>query len=143
MIPDKLRFLVEQQAGDVARSNLVAAQRALSELEIPPESEFAEFYRTYRVTLFQSDVSDEQLCDISEPSTEIAKGTRFVREVWKIPEQYICLTSVQGEGAYLYDKSTGKVWDFALASRDAFLSGRERPKWDSFFDFMTWYLART
>ena len=68
-------------------------------------------------------------------------GTRFAHEVWELPEKYVAFTSVEGEGAYLYDKVTGQVWDFELASREAFLAGKHQPKWNSFFEFMTWYLG--
>ena len=141
MIPPKLKRLVEQQPGHVIRSDRATAERALSELGVPFESEFAQFYLSYKVTLFRSDVSGEQLCDIAEPTAEVAAGTRFVREVWGLPEKYICFTSVQGEGAYLYDRESCQVWDFELASGEAFLAGKQKPTWNSFFDFMRWYLG--
>lgn len=140
MLSAELRQLIEQQPGDVKRSNRQVAERALTQLGVSLDSEFAEFYLSYRITLFRSDVSDEQLCDIAEPSPEVAQGTQFARQVWNIPEQYVCFTSVQGEGAYLYDSATGAVWDFSLAKQAEFLAGRERPRWNSFFEFLTWYL---
>lgn len=141
MIPIQLKILVEQQSGKVQRTNREAVERALSNLNVPLDSDFAEFFLNYTITLFRSDVSEEQLCDIAEPTPEIALGTRFVHDVWELPEQFICVSSVQGEGAYLYDLKTGKVWDFELGSREVFLSGRQPAKWNSFFEFMTWYLG--
>jgi hypothetical protein len=141
MIPIKLKNLIEKQAGDVRRTNRVAAEHALCELGVPLDSEFAEFYLNYKITLFQSDASDEQLCDVTEPSAEVAQGTQFVHKVWGLPEQYVCFSSIQGEGAYLYDRNTGKVWNFSLASRDAFLAGKEQSGWHCFYDFLVWYLG--
>jgi hypothetical protein len=141
MVPPLLKNLIEQQKGEVNRSDRAAAETALIALGIPLESELAEFFLNYQISLFQSGVSDEQLCDIAEPSEEIAAGTQYVREAWQLPERYICLTSAQGEGAYLYEKNTGKVWDFNLASREAFLAGKENARWNGFFEFLAWYLS--
>lgn len=141
MIPEKLKMLVEQQLGNIHRKNKLAVERALVELGILFDSEFAEFFFEYVITLFQSDVSDEQLCDLIEPTDEIAIGTKFVHEVWELPERYICLTSIQSEGAYLYDKETGKVRDFDLSLREDFLAGKSQIEWAGFFDFMIWYLS--
>jgi hypothetical protein len=143
VIPMQLKKFIEKQAGDVKRTNRLAAERALCELGVPLDTEFAEFYLNYKITLFHSNVSDEQLCDVAEPSREVAQGTQFVQKVWKLPEQYICFSSIQGEGAYLYDRNTGKVWNFSLASRDAFLAGQEQSGWDCFYDFLLWYLEGT
>lgn len=141
MIPDTLNELVERQLGNVNRINHDDVKNELSILGVPIESEFAEFFLKYKITLFVSDVSDEQLCDISKPTKEITDGTNFVHEVWGVPGNYICLTSCEGEGAYLYDRETGKVWDFDLESRDEFLAGNQHPMFDSFFEFMIWYLG--
>jgi hypothetical protein len=135
--------LVEQQPGQVQRTNHAAVKQALSDLNVPLNSDFAVFFLNYTITLFRSDVSGEQLCDIAEPTPEIALGTRFVHDVWELPEQFICITSVQGEGAYLYDVKTGKVWDFELGYREVFLAGQLPAKWSSFFEFMTWYLGNS
>lgn len=141
MIPDDLRWLVEKQLGHVHRRDRAKAERALAELGIHADSEFAQFFRDYAITLFGSDVSNEELVDIAEPTFRIAAGTRFVQEVWELPERYICFTSCQGEGGYLYDKESGAVFDFSLATRDAFVEGLEPARWGSFFEFMCWYLG--
>ena len=141
MVPDQLIELVEQQAGNVHRSNPEIVRNALLELGVSLESEFAEFFLSFAITLFLSDVSDEELCDIAEPTEQIKVGTEFVHEVWGIPENYICFTTAEGEGAYLYDKVSGGVWDFELASRKRFLSCEIGAQWESFFGFMIWYLG--
>jgi hypothetical protein len=141
MIPEKLRAQVERQLGNIHRSNSEAANQALEELGIPLNSEFGEFFREYVITLFDSDVSDEELSDLLSPTKQILVGTQFVHEVWKLPENFICFSSCQGEGGYLYDRDTGTVWDFDLADRDDFIAGRQKPAWNSFFEFMSWYLT--
>ncbi len=141
MIPADLRRLVEKQPGHVHRRDRAKAEQALVELGIPADSEFAQFFHEYAITLFGSDVSDEELVDIAEPTFRIAAGTRFVHEVWELPARYVCFSTCQGEGGYLYDKESGAVFDFSLATRDAFVEGREPPLWRSFFEFMRWYLG--
>jgi hypothetical protein len=143
VIPQGLVRLINRQEGEVIRSDRAAAEKALRTLGIPLQSEIAEFFLNYQISLFLSRVSDEQLCDVASPTEEIAQGTQFAREVWQIPDNYVCLTSVQGEGAYLYDKASGKVWDFDLASRDALLGGKLKPRWNGFFDFLSWYLGNS
>jgi hypothetical protein len=139
-VPPRLQQLIEAQPGQVHRDNAAGVDVEFAALGVGVDGQFAEFFRRYRVTLFRSVVSDEQLCDIADPTPEIAIGTRFVQEVWKLPQNFICLTSVQGEGAYLYDVSTEAVWNFSLSDRDNFVSGKGTPAWASFYDFLTWYL---
>jgi hypothetical protein len=141
MIPKELRAAIERQPGNIHRSNPGAVDQALEELGIASDSEFGTFFREYVITLFRSDVSDEELCDLLEPTAEISTGTRFIHDVWELPEKYVCLSSVQGEGAYLYDRDTGEVLDFDLAHRDDFLAGKQKPISKGFFEFMSWYLG--
>jgi hypothetical protein len=141
MIPDRLIRLVEQQKGRIHRATPETVNKELDALCIPRDSEFGEFFRSYVITYFPSDVSDEELCDLIDPTPEIAAGTKYVRDVWDLSEQYVCLSSIQGEGAYLYDRYAGTVWDFDLALRDDFVGGKQKPRWMSFFDFMIWYLS--
>lgn len=138
---DQMRKLIEQQAGIVRRSDRSKAEEAVADLGVPLDSEFAWFFTNYLIELFVSPVSFESIREISEPSTEIKSGTEFAREVWELPARYICFTTCQGEGGYLYDKESGAVFDFSLAKRDAFVEGREPPRWRSFFEFLHWYLA--
>jgi hypothetical protein len=142
MIPEKLRVQIERQRrGDICRSKPEAVNQALEELGIPLNSEFGDFFREYAVTALDSPGSKDELCDLLEPTKQILDVTEFVHETWKLPENYICFSSGQGEGGYLYDRDTGTVWDFDLADRDDFIAGRHKPAWNSFFEFMNWYLT--
>ena len=105
------------------------------------DSQFAQLYLAYKLLSFQSDVSYEELIDVAKPNRAVAVGTRFAHEIWGLPDKYVAFTSIEGEGAYLYDRENGQVWEFELASRDAFLAGMQQPKWNSFFEFMEWYLG--
>jgi hypothetical protein len=141
VIPNKLRHLVDAQVGDVRRSDASLARRALADLGISATSEFGEFFVTYRIIGFTSARSSERLVDLVEPSAAIKMGSDFVHEVWALPARWIAISSCEAEGAYLYDKETGAVFDFELANRDVFLAGRQSPRWNGFFEFMAWYLS--
>lgn len=143
MIPAELRALVERQPGNVRRA---ADQRQdvideLHRLGVPLNSELGEFFLDYVITYFRSIVSNEELCDLLLPTAEIRAGTAFVREVWQLPDRYVCLTSCQGEGAYLYDTKSSAVVDFSLERREDIVNGTLHLSWPSFFEFLYWYLT--
>ncbi len=71
----------------------------------------------------------------------VGMATRFVRTVWETPGDIICLTTTEGEGAYLYDMTSGSVYDFDLADQSALAARTLQPRWKSFFDFLGWYLT--
>lgn len=136
MIPKDLVNLIEKQSERTTSIDKKSAACALEKLGIPLDSEFGEIFLNYLPANFQSSVSDEYICDISEPTEQISVGTEFIHEMWELPENYICFTSLQGEGGYLLDKNSGGVWDFDLAQYDDFVSGLTPPRWTGFFDFI-------
>lgn len=140
MIPHELKLKIERQPGQIHRSNPQPVSQALDELGVSLESEFGAFFLKYVITCFNSAVSDEELVDLLDPGKPILVGTRFIQQTWKMPERYICITSCQGEGAYLYDITSGEVQDFDLAQRADFLKGIVPNSWPSFFAFLDWYL---
>jgi hypothetical protein len=109
-------------------------------LGIEPDSQFAAFFVEFNATNMYSTSSYEELQDLSSPSPQIAGVTRFVREVWGLPREYVCLTSCDGEGGYLYSIRTGAVYDFDLANREAFLSC-PHTRWRDFNSFIEWFLG--
>ncbi|QTT83333.1 SMI1/KNR4 family protein [Pseudomonas chlororaphis] len=141
MIPSHLIKLIEKQPGDIYRDNKDSVIDALNTLNISLDSEIGEFFLNYAITFFQGNTLNTELLDIVDPSNEIEACTNFIHEVWELPEDFISLTGIQGEGCYLYDKNSGEVLDFDLAKRDEFLAGEHQLKWNSFFEFLTWYLS--
>lgn len=139
-VPESLRSLVLMQKGQVLRTAKDAARTELSSLGVRVGCELHSFFSEFQIGFFQSHSSDEELCDICEPTPEIATGTAFVQDVWELPKEFICLTGVQGEGCYLYSNKTEAVYDFSLEDRTSFIENPQ-PRWGSFFEFMDWYLA--
>jgi len=140
MIPEALRKLSEQQPGEVRRTDAEAALSALRSLGVSPQSELAEFFLNYKVTNFSSRNSDETLLDVASPTRQIEEASQFCWEVWEIPRHYLCLTSPEGEGAYLYNLEDEGIYDFSLSASENLLSGKEPKMFGSFFEFMHWYL---
>lgn len=141
MIPETLLTLIKKQSGDFHRADENLAILALESLKIPLTSEFAEFYIKYCPIDFKSTVSDEYIMDICEPSEQVLAGTQFIHEVWELPTNFICFTSLQGEGGYLLDIEAGSVFDFDLADWDDFTAKKIPARWRTFYEFMTWFLT--
>jgi hypothetical protein len=56
-----------------------------------------------------------------------------------LTDRYLQLSSIEGEGSYFYDKKTDVVYDVDWNQMDDFVSGKLKPKWKSFYDFLEWY----
>lgn len=141
MIPVDLVGLVSKQTGSFLRNNPIEVDCVLDSLGVSLDSEFADFYRHYKVSTFHSCTSNVELLDILSPSQQVSRATTFIHEVWELPNEWVCFSSTEGEGCFLYSTKTGEVFDFDLASREEFLKGNFRCGWKGFFDFMTWYLS--
>ena len=85
----------------VRRTAKELAKTELLKLGIRAGSEIYEFFTEFNITLFISQTSYEQLCDVCEPTPQIWDGTVFVREVWGVITSYsIHYTKLyDGEGA--------------------------------------------
>lgn len=134
-IPERLLRLIAAQSGDNLRNDVEQsnAEAELSQLGVTKDSELWMVYSQFCVVNFFSKSSFEALVDVCVPGPEIKVGTAFVHEVWNVPANFIALTTCEGEGAYLYDIVTGSVSDFAIPERFEKL-------FDSFFEFLEWYL---
>lgn len=140
-IPQNLATAIERAPGQVFRQREKIALIELANLEILPDSQIGEFYLTYNATNLYSDHAGEELNELCSPSPQLLEATVFVREMWELPSEFVCLTSAEGEGAYLYSLVDGQVYDFDLADRDSFLEERPAPLARDFFAFLEWYLS--
>jgi hypothetical protein len=140
VVPEPIRALAKTRIGDIFRNDLAAAQDQLRALGIQSDTQLAAFFLEFNATNMSSTSSFEELQELSSPSPQIQSATRFVHEVWGLPREYVALTSCEGEGGYLYSILTGAVYDFDLATREAFLD-HPHPKWKDFNTFIEWYLG--
>lgn len=141
MIPSDVRQLMSQQQGDTSRSDVGLAQSALAQLGVKRDSEFWEFYSEYCVSAVMSSVSTEELMDPSDPGPQLADVTEFARETYELEEGFVCITSGEGEGFYLYSLAEASVYDVGVDELDDLEAGRIKPRWASFYDFMRWYVS--
>lgn len=141
MIPKNLKKTLENHEYIHPRRDKDLASTALENLDVSPETEFGQILLSYIIADVISDVSDETLSEISEPSESVLWATEFIHSKWKLPENYICFTSLEGEGGYIMEKTSGKIWDFDLSERENFLNGEISAHWNGFFEFLEWYLS--
>ncbi|SUD90605.1 hypothetical protein [Psychrobacter phenylpyruvicus] len=65
--------------------------------------------------------------------------TIISQERWGIHKKYILFSTGEGEGGYLYNTEDDSVWDFNLGEQQQLIDGT-LPHWNSFYEFMEWYL---
>jgi hypothetical protein len=140
VIPDDVLELLKRQPAAQGRADVLVVQRELAALGVDTGSEVAEFFESYRAVNIHSRHTSEQLMDPAFPSPQLAAATQFVQEVYQVDERFLCITSAEGEGFYLYDLRSGVVFDVAVAQLEDLESGKLTPRWSTFFDMLRWYL---
>jgi hypothetical protein len=74
------------------RQNVEEAEEALRRMEVPPQGDFAGFYRRYSGS-FSSRRTGFELLDIREGGESSIEGvTRICRERFGLPSHYLVLT---------------------------------------------------
>jgi len=154
MIPKDIQLMLSDHEYFKRIGNEHSIRTRLDALAISADSELGQFYLHYSPTNIFNPHVGEEFEDIELPvldgatpvenppeETPIAETTKYLRETWGIPEGLICLTSVQGTAAYLYELTSGAVYDFELEQFSALKTGTLLPRWNSFFEFLRWYLT--
>jgi len=54
-------------------------------------------------------------------------------------KRYIQFSSEEGSGSYFYDNKTDKVYDVHWGKEEAMITGKLKPMFNSFYDFLEWY----
>jgi hypothetical protein len=55
------------------------------------------------------------------------------------PKRYIQFSSIEGGGSYFYDNKTDKVYNVNWGEEEAMITGKLKPMFNSFYDFLEWY----
>jgi hypothetical protein len=143
VIPEDLVTACVRHARSEWREDGDLAIQELLNLGISPDTEFGQIASRFNLAMLTDfGPSNEQLIDVCWGGS-MADTAEFVHSTWGVPERFVPFTSCEGEGAYLYDRTSGEVWDFSLASQAGFVAGEQSPMFVSFFDFMRWYLDVT
>lgn len=69
------------------------------------------------------------------------EATDFGRDAYEITEDFVCLTSGEGEGFLIYGKKDRRIYDVSVSDLDALEAGEAEARWDSFFDLIEWYVT--
>ena len=134
-------LMLQQRFNAVAKDDIkTQKKKSLDILGIKKDSEFYEFYSNYIVLSLEGRKYTSELSDCFPPFDYLASSIEFGHEVWKLPKNYLLFSSGEGEGGYLYNKDDGSVWDFDLGNQEL-LGTNQLKHWDSFYEFLIWYLT--
>ncbi len=133
---------MSSQVGNVERptADLPVVAERLAELGIGGDPQVREFFKNYTLSGVLSDRPLE-LLDLYSPTPEIAEATDFGRDVYEITDEFVCLTSGEGEGFILFSKTDGSVFDVDVDQLDDLEAGNLEPSWLSFYELIEWYLT--
>ncbi len=67
--------------------------------------------------------------------------TDFGRDTYEMTDDFIYLTSGEGEGFLVYSKQNRKIYDVSVSDLDVLEAGEKQATWDSFFDLIDWCLS--
>ena len=59
----------------------------------------------------------------------------------QIGKRYLQISSAEGEHSYFYDKETDAVYSVDWSQLDDLNSGKLKPMFNSFYDFLEWYYS--
>lgn len=118
-------------------SNIELVQRDLDNLGINKTSAFFEFYSEVG---FPSKGKGEELYTIDQIVENMDRDS-YSDEYPEIGKRYLQFTSIEGEGSYFYDKETDAVYDVNWGEEADMISGKKKPWFNSFYEFLEWYYS--
>jgi hypothetical protein len=128
------------QRGAIYCEDKAAVENGLAKLGIASNTQLANFFTTYSAHLLGGRHYKE-LLDPASPPDEMIDQTKYVHENLDIPLDFVALTSHEGEGMLLYEKSSGAVFDIGYEDIDQLVSGALQAKWPSFDAFLQTYYS--
>jgi hypothetical protein len=141
MIPVEVKANIALQGLEMLRRDRQQAQQHLGQLGIKEESAFGQFFLEYEGG-FSIGPKHKDMLDVVGPAyPSIGDATSFIHRAYGVPQNFICITSPEGEGFVLYDKRTESVYDTGLDELPALLSGDLQPRWQTFFDYLRDYFS--
>lgn len=115
------------------------SSQVLLSLGVKKDSEFYELYTQYFLRSLDSRYDTPEMIDPCPPQDMLGTAT-FAHNVWGFPKNYILFTTGEGEGGYFYNIDDNRVWDCNLGQQHL-LGTDQLTHWDSFYEFMVWYLT--
>ena len=139
MLSQKVKeYLVEDGIYDDSED--AAYRQAIIDLEIPMDSDIAEFnIYSNSVTFDGRDYELYNICWFSINSGYKEK-LKMVQENLGLSEEYIPLDSFDAEHGFFYNRKDGSVIELELGENlENFLKGQIDTKWNTFNDFVEWF----
>jgi hypothetical protein len=142
MIPNIIKVAMDKQSGQIERpvADISSVIDCLRSLGLDNHLQLRDFFSNYKLSGVQSKRAEE-LLDLCSPTRQIAEATYFGRDIYGISDDFICLTSGEGEGFLLYSKLDQKIYDVAVSELGTLASGEKTAGWESFYDLIEWYLS--
>lgn len=135
----ELQDIIPIKEKDTHKEYRVITYNVLDSLGIKNDSEFYELYVSYFLGGLDHRAGTPEMIDPCPPQDMLGTAT-FAHNVWGFPKNYILFTTGEGEGGYFYNVDNNSVWDCNLGQQH--LLGTDQLKhWDSFYEFMVWYLT--
>lgn len=141
MIPRSIIELLVNIDAEVDRdkSESKDVERNIALLGLNGEEEMSHFFKRYDLGGIISNKNFE-LLDLCGSNDEIYETTDWAKDVYELPDGFVCLTSGEGEGFVLFSKIDGKVYDVSVSQFDDLSQGKVESRWNSYFDLIRWYL---
>jgi len=133
---------MSQQAGQVDRASdeVGMVTECVRSLGVEDHEQLKDFFSRYKLSGVLSGRTVE-LLDLCSPSPQIGEATEFGRDTYEITDDFVCLTSGEGEGFLLYSKLDRRIYDVRVSELDALEAGQVKCRWESFYDLIEWYLG--
>lgn len=139
MIPEAIINYLAQEGSGILRKDASDAFESLRQLGIDIKTELGEFYTQYRGGFISPEPRPE-LLDITGPAIPaIPDQTEYVLDRYRLPAEFVALTSDESEGMYLYNKNNQAIYDFNVGQSQELVSGKIQPRWNSFNEFLVWF----
>ena len=114
------------------------ASDKLDEMGINKNSTLYKYYSNY-IGVDSSNRKSADLLSTLEEIYEDYKNPFWQEQYPNIQDRYLRISSIEGEHSYFYDKETDAVYDVDWNQMDDLVSGKLKPQWKSFYDFLEWY----
>jgi len=141
MIPQNIADAIDALPGNHKRrpEDLPKVEENLARLGLLEHDQIADFYRTYMSASIGRDGMAE-LLDICVPNDSLFNATEFACDAYDLRGPFVCLTTGEGEGFYLFDKDTGGIFDVAVSDFGALEAGELKPAWPNFLALIESYV---
>jgi hypothetical protein len=115
----------------VLQSRVAETLTALATFGIPSQSELTHLYANYGPGSVSGWYELQEIDGLEA-------ATKYAWNELEVPESYIALTSIEGQGITLYDRRSAFVYDVEFGQFEALSAGQLEPVANSISEFVVW-----